>query len=111
MFGAFDDPLFYTADGRWLDACGPLAWDDDSQGPQNAQRVTVAATVSQNGVVGQGMGTFVNGADDEWMIAVRPPQGGKFVAGAAQARGVLTVTDPPTLETWPWQMTVQLQPR
>jgi hypothetical protein len=113
MFGNIEDPLEFRPGGRWLELCGPLLWGD-ARGPEPANRVTVAAMVTQtlngNTVEAQGMASF-NTDDDEWMINVRPGPGETFGAGPAQVTARATVTDPASFGTVGWTEAVQLQQR
>lgn len=113
MFGNVEETLEFRSAGRWLELCGPLIWGDP-QGPEPANRATVAATVTQtlngNTVEAQGMATFTTD-DDEWMINVRPGPGDKFDVGQADVEVHAVVTDPLPLRSVDWDRTVELQPR
>jgi hypothetical protein len=117
MRAKFDDKLNFRADGRWLEACGPLDWKDPL-GPQNANKVIVTVRITQNGVVAQGTSDEFDRPEGEWMIFVRPGPGQKFQAGPAQAIGTLTVTetdpshpsDPNGPLTFSWEGSPTLQP-
>jgi hypothetical protein len=87
MKARFDDPLKISADGRKLEACGQLIWDDP-----DSHKVEVTVTITQGGAVAQDTsGAFDRGAP-EWMVNLRPGSGQKFQAGQAQAKGTLAVT-------------------
>ena len=109
MFANFENDQKLKADGRWLEACGPLLWGDP-RGPEPADKVIVAVTVTQNGVVASGTSHECGTSEKEWMIYIRPAPGQKFRAGKANGTAMLTVTgplsDPP--KTLPWQQQVTL---
>jgi hypothetical protein len=117
MFGNIDDPLESRPGGKWLELCGPLIWDeqDPTQGPEPADRVTVAANVTQtlngNTVTAQGFATF-NKRNDEWMINVNSGPNARFDDGPADVEAFATVTDPlPLRQVPPWSAAVQLKQR
>ena len=83
----FDDQLKISADGRRLEACGELEWDDPT-----SNEIVVTVTITQGAVVAtKRSNPFVRPAA-EWMVDLRPGPGQKFQEGPAQATGVLRVT-------------------
>jgi hypothetical protein len=117
MFGNFEPTLRYRANGRHLEACGPLVWDAN-QGVTPADRVTVAVTITQvvsgNQVIGHKQSDYEwDSSEIEWMLHVSPDNGAKFGDGPAQADGTFTVTDPAgnPQATWQWSQSVQLRAR
>ena len=113
MKANFDNELKLKANGRSLEACGPLLWVSPD-GPQGADKVIVTAQVTdQNGVVAEGTSDQCDTSMDEWMVQLRPDHGGKFQPGPAKASGTLTVTHPPPSgtgsATFTWQQSLELQ--
>lgn len=113
MKANFDDELNLKANGRSLEACGPLDWTSQ-EGPRGADKVKVTAKVTdQNGVMAEGTSDQCDTSMDEWMIQLRPDHGQKFQPGPAEASGTLTVTHPPPSGagsgTFTWQQSLQLQ--
>jgi hypothetical protein len=94
MKANFDDQLKIAASGRKLEACGTLDWKDLG-GPQNVNKVIVTVTITQAGVSAGGTSREFSNPIREWMIDLRPGPGQKFQPGPAEAKGTLTVADPP----------------
>jgi hypothetical protein len=99
MKARFDDQLKLAADGRKLEACGELDWDEIQ-----SNKVTATVTITQAGVAAAGTSAVLDRGAPEWMVNLRPQPGQKFQAGQAQANGVLTFTDCPPAgeEPFPW---------
>jgi hypothetical protein len=113
--GRFDKPpetMKISADGKSVEACGPLLWNGDEPHDRPAQSVTI-----QNVEIKQGRaraakdpGKQFDRGEDDWMVDSVPSDGsGTFEDGRADAEAeVQVVLEDGGVTTERWKEQVQL---
>ena len=92
----FYNPLYINDDGTQVTADGPLDWEGGSG------HCRINFTITQGNVVATGHTGNYNNGDNSW-DANANAQGGKFVAGPANAQGTIVGTTNPPPVSWPPQ--------
>jgi hypothetical protein len=102
MKGNFDNPLNLMANGRTVDAHGPITWD---RGEVSAR---VTFTVTQGSVSGSTTKTYRAGTTP-WQANITADGGALFHTGQATVTGYATVTTTSGTTTYWWSRSVTLQ--
>jgi hypothetical protein len=113
--GNFDKPpetMQISADGKSVEACGPLLWNGDEPHDRPAQSLTIQSVEIKQGRARatKDPGVQFEQGEDEWMVDSVPSDGsGTFEDGRAQAEAqVQVVLEDGSVTNEHWRENVQL---
>ena len=113
--GRFDKPpetMQISADGKSVEACGPLLWNGDEPNEHPAQSLTIQSVEIKQGRAraGKDPGAQFDRGAEEWMVDSVPSDGsGTFENGRAQAEAqVQVVLEDGSVKAERWKETVEL---